>query len=160
MYTIQQLQAFDYLLKIIPHVEQSPLYGKKLKLVVELNNSLWYGDFVQTSNASTVVQKQISNGRVKQCSYHDGHDSGFEHSPLLKKMWDPFEEKHKEILWWINDLTILFKELSSIVQSADISNNSPFHPYLLDAKTIDGNAQLPLYNLQDEKIKLVSIILL
>ena len=66
MYTVQQLQAFDYLLKRITRNSNSPLHGKELKLIVELNASLWYGDFLPTDNGRLVQKFVDKDGDVEQ----------------------------------------------------------------------------------------------
>lgn len=59
----------------------------------------------------------------------------------------------------INDPTMLFNSLLRILNYADINDEfSPFYPYLLNAKTLKGSLELPLINLEDTDIELVSII--
>jgi len=59
----------------------------------------------------------------------------------------------------INDLPLLFETLTKILDSADITkDDSPFYPYLFNARSISSNITLPFINLGEEKIKLISLI--
>ncbi|MEC1744157.1 hypothetical protein [Schinkia azotoformans] len=164
MYSIQQLQALDYLLKRITNESSFALYQKNLKLVVEINNSLWYGDFVQTKDSYAT---QLFIDDVGDIEYDSFSATGSNAAFILKKIWDSFYKMATKdnSRFWINpfqkitDLPLLFETLTKVLNSTEMDEDrSPFHPYLLNAKSLDGNIQLPFINLTGEQIKLKSII--
>ncbi|MGF9822561.1 hypothetical protein ABE430_20405 [Brevibacillus agri] len=164
MYSVEQLQALDYLLKRITREDSFAFYNKNLKLVVEYKNMLWYGDFLEM-DGSTASQLFIGDdGLIERERYYPTGSNAI--SPF-KQIWDSFvalavkADKH----WWSNpfkkitDLPLLFETLIKILERADIPDGcSAFRPYLLNAQTVDGTLRLPFINLGGEKIQLVSII--
>ncbi|MGG0754133.1 hypothetical protein [Brevibacillus laterosporus] len=164
MYSLPQLQALDYLLKNITSNDLYPLYQKKLKFVVNINNSLWYGDFVE-KKGNSVSQKFIDgSGDVETARFTP---SGSNATTFLKLIWDLYvDESINQPQYFrvdpfkrINSLPLLFDSLIKILDKANISEEtSPLFPYLLNAKSLDNKLSLPFINLEGEKIKLVSII--
>ncbi|PKR83248.1 hypothetical protein [Heyndrickxia camelliae] len=158
MYSIQQLQALDYLLKRIVNEKEYKFYKQDLKFVVEVKGSLWYGDFIQVDNTSA-YQKYIDDGGDVETVYFRP-DNG---SKILQDIWkryvevcqagfsNPFER--------IKDLHLLFNSLINILETTEIDeSSSPFYPYLLNAITLDNKIELPFINLKGETVKLISII--
>lgn len=163
MYSIEQLQALDYLLKRITNEKPNALFGKNLKLVVEINNSFWYGDFIQLDG----------NLAFQLCIEDDGDISRVSYSPygnnsptLLHKIWETYSKETTNNHFFSNpfkkmdDLPLLFNSLCRLITLAEITaeDSKPFHPYLYNAKSIDRDLSLPFINLADEKIKLISIV--
>ena len=164
MYSVPQLQALDYLLKRITGESSYPLYQKNLKFVVEINQTLWYGDFVQMENV-TASQLFIddSGDIVRDYFYATGSNAI---SPLMQ-IWKAYVASAKNEsnpLWsnpfrQITDLALLFETLLKVLDKSNTEDaQTSFFPYLLDALSLDGRIQLPFINLAGEKVKLVSII--
>lgn len=164
MYSVQQLQALDYLLKRITLENTYPFYGKNLKLLVEINGAYWHGDFIQMDGLSA-KQLFIDDSGDIECDkfYPTGNNA----ISLLKQIWDTYvaAAQNESIPFWTNpfrfidNLPLLFDSLIKILNMTKfVENTSPFHPYLLDAHTLDGTLHLPFINFGDEKIKLVSIV--
>jgi hypothetical protein len=160
MYTVQQLQALDYLLKRITKENSYRLFQKNLKFVVDLNHSFWYGDFIEM-NGLSVVQLFIDDlGEIERDTLSPAAVSP------LKQIWDSYIAAVKSNSpFWSNpfknmeNLPLLFDTLIKILNQADLGDApSPFYPYLLNAKSLDGKMELPFINLAGERIKLVSII--
>ncbi|MEV2910508.1 hypothetical protein ABNF65_18290 [Paenibacillus larvae] len=163
MYTIQELQGLDYLLKTIAKQKTYALYQRNLKLVIELNNSYWYGDFVE-----------MENEQVKQLYIDHLGEIGIEpHSvqlgtTILKKIWEAFHTTLKEMprsqfdhnpFYDLDNLPLLFDTIVKVLTEARITDvSTPLRPYMLNAHTIDGKQRLPFINLEGGRIKLVSII--
>ncbi|MES1045144.1 hypothetical protein BLX88_06075 [Bacillus obstructivus] len=157
MYTVQQMQALDYLLKRILLESNYPFYEKNLKLVISYNNKLWYGDFVQMDGVFTFQYFIDDIGDIEKVRFSPNYDN----SALFKSIWDSYQEtiSRNNLFKKINDPTMLFNSLLRILNYADINDEfSPFYPYLLNAKTLKGSLELPLINLEDTDIELVSII--
>jgi len=162
LYTVQQLQAMDYLLKKITSRESSPLFKKNIKLVVEINGSFWSGDFIQMTKGTA--------SRLFIDDYNDLEDvrffpDGSNAASPLKEIWDAFIAASPGGDYWYNplmkisDLPLLFETLTRVLDRATIPvDASPFFPYLLNAKSLDGKMRLPFINLANEPVKLVSII--
>lgn len=164
MYSVEQLQALDYLLKRITLVDSYPVFRKNLKLVVEINNSFWYGDFLQMDGVSA-KQLFIDDSGDVECDKF--YATGSNANALLKQIWDTYVGAARNELnpFWtdpfrrIDNLPLLFEALTRILDLTKfVEDSSPFHPYLLDAHSLDGTLHLPFINLKDEKVKLVSII--
>jgi len=159
------MQALDYLLKRISNDMTTTLHGRNLKLVISFNNSLWYGDFVQMKG-NHVAQSYIDDSGEPEISTF-GTD-GSNAVTLLKLIMDSYftYAKNERNMFWVNpfklmnDLPLIFETLQKILIFAQIpeENISPFHPYLLNAKSIDGTIELPFINLEGESVKLISII--
>lgn len=157
MYTVQQMQALDYLLKRILLESNSHFYGKNLKLVISYNNKLWYGDFVQMDGVFAYQYYIDDIGDIEKHRFSPNNDN----STLFKSIWDSYKgtiSKNNPFIK-IDDPTMFFNLLLRILNYADINDAiSPFYPYLLNAKTLKGSLELPLINLEDTDIELVSII--
>ncbi|OAT71304.1 hypothetical protein [Parageobacillus thermoglucosidasius] len=160
MYSVQQLQALDYLLKRITSEPSYPVFKKNLKLVIEVHNQYWYGDFVQLDGTRAFQLFIDNSGDVEKVSLSPADSNAVN---ILTKIWkaysftaktnwsNPFEK--------INNLPLLFEALTKILDRTDITNeDSPFSPYLFNAKLINSNVTLPFINLGEEKIKLISLI--
>lgn len=162
MYSVQQLQALDYLLKRLVNDSSFAIHKKNLKLVIAVNNSLWHGDFIQMDS---VYVKQLSIDDSGDIEYDRFSATSSNAITLLKNIWDTFVSKTTSTSHWsnpfrrIDNLPLLFEILLKILNDTDIPDDpSPFHPYLLNAKSLDDNISLPFMNLQGEQIKLISII--
>ena len=69
MYTLQQMQAADYLLKTLLNRFETTLLNKNLKFVIEVNNSYWYGDFINFQGEP--IQEAIDDyGHVDSVRYY------------------------------------------------------------------------------------------
>lgn len=161
MYSVQQLQAIDYLLKRMLRTHQFPFYEKNLKFVIEINGTHWYGDFIE-----------LSGSDVKQLFIDDGGD--VDHAYLyattdnatsaLKKVWDSYTTQVGRLPYGnpfrrITDLPLLFNSLVHILDLAEVGiDDSPIYPYLLNAKSLDESMELPFLNIGPESVKLVSLI--
>lgn len=164
MFSIQQLQAFDYLLKRITNDSSNALCNKNLKLVVDINGSHWSGDFLSVER-HVVRQPYIDDqGDIEFVSFQP---TGSNATTVLKAAWDVFlrETTDRPGFHWgnpirrINSLPLLFDTLSKVIDMADIAEeSSPLHPFLLNARSIDGTKSLPFINLNGQKLHLMSII--
>jgi hypothetical protein len=160
MYSVQQLQALDYLLKRITSDSSYPLFQKNLKLVIEINNQYWYGDFVQLDGTRAFQLFIDNSGDVEKVTLSPADSNA---SNILKKVWKAYSStittNWSNPFKKINNLPLLFESLTKILDRADITNeDSPFSPYLFNAKLINSNITLPFINLGEEKIKLISLI--
>ncbi|WP_342541236.1 hypothetical protein MHI39_10960 [Heyndrickxia sp. FSL K6-6286] len=88
MYTVQQMQALDYLLKRILLESNYPFYGKNLKLVISYNNKLWYGDFVQMDGVFAYQYFIDDIGDIEKVRFSPNYDN----SALFKSIWDSYQE--------------------------------------------------------------------
>lgn len=166
MYTIPQLQALDYLQKRITNDSSAPIYQMRLNLVVEITGVPWYGDFVIVENNSVIQWVIDDQGDIERVKFQP---TGSNAVILLKQIWDTFTEvstpkshfhsnpfkKEK-----IRHLPLLFDSVLKLLHQSGISRDTPtpFHQYLLNAKSLDGRFSLPFVNLTNDMIKLVSII--
>lgn len=161
LYTVQQLQALDYLLKRITNVSSYYFFKKNLKFVVEINNSYWYGDFIQLDGTSATQLFIDNSGDIERDSYYPTGNNAI---IMLKEIWDAYVDECSNKSWSnpfkrMDNLALLFESLLKLLNSTKINeDSSPFHPYLLNASSLDGSLQLPFINLNGEKIQLVSII--
>ncbi|MGY3717149.1 hypothetical protein ACWE42_16685 [Sutcliffiella cohnii] len=165
-YTISKLQALDFLLKRITTERDYPfLFNKNFKLVVEVNNNYWYGDFVRMES-NLPFQYHIDNmGDVEKVRFSP---TGSNSTPAFSKIWTTFFKATKgndnyqffsNPFKEIDDLSLLFEALISVLNSADIQDeDSSVTPYLYNANSLDGKYSMQFMNIANEKIKLVSII--
>ncbi|KMY49610.1 hypothetical protein [Peribacillus loiseleuriae] len=158
MYTVQQLQALEYLLKRISANNKFNFYRRELKLVIEYKGTLYTGDFLQMSSSFAYQNYIDDEGEVDQVRFSP--DRG---SKILNDIWQIYLREVNRLFYnpfkHINDIPLLFNTLVKILETAEIDDeSSPFYPYLLNARSIDNTINLPLINLDGEKIKLVSII--
>lgn len=165
MYSIEQLQAFDFLLKKIIQNKNHAISNKNLKLVIEVNNRLWYGDLIEM-NGSQASQLYIDDiGEIESVwIYHTGDNA----SHVVKETWDAYcsiiakyqtnfyQNPFKEM----DNLPLLFHTLKRIIDKVDIpKDTSPFYPYLLNAHSLDDKYQLPFIDLSSQsQFNLVSLI--
>ncbi|MEV2910267.1 hypothetical protein ABNF65_16950 [Paenibacillus larvae] len=164
MYAIHELQGLDYLLKTITKEQSYALYQRNLKLVVELNNSYWYGDFVEMEN-EFVKQLYIDHLGDVDIEYQHPIKYG---TTLLKKVFETFrttlEEMPKSQFDYnpfhnLDNLPLLFETIVKVLNKANITDvSTSLRPYMLNAHKIDSKQSLPFINLKDERINLVSII--
>ncbi|EOO32454.1 hypothetical protein IIU_03844 [Bacillus cereus VD133] len=156
-YSIEQLQALDILLKQIPDSNMLALSQKQLKLVIEYDGIIWYGDFIQQEDAQSVFQFNMNK---EHGLYKDIYS--FSEIPLadsLAKLLDKYFKDNKELFTNLADLSVLFTFLTTLLeQHSHLGTSMNLHPYLFNARTIDGTCNLPFLNLKDRKIYLMSII--
>lgn len=161
MITIQEAQAMDYLLKWMLSHERFPLVDKNLKLVIDLNRSHWYGDFVNYESGHTRQLFIDDSGSVENTWLYS---TGSNATSILHKIKMQYSEEVKRFNWGnpflqMSDLPLLFNTLTKLVKLAGIQqDDSPIYPYLLNAKSLDGKQSLPFLNLDGDTIKVVSII--
>ncbi len=152
MYTIQQLQAADYFLKSILG-EKSDI-NRNLKFIIELNNTLWYGDFVNFQNDS-VVQCELINKDPCSVTYST------KNTTFIEKLWTAYNANPINVTPLINPkyLELLFTKILEIIEKSNIQpDDSPIYPYLLNAKSLDGRWELPFIDLRNEKVKVISLM--
>jgi|GEM_PF-2129964 len=167
MYSVQQLQALDYLLKkLTSHYSTNKfLNGKNLKFVVELNNTYWYGDFVQIDKNKNFIQEQVDqSGDISTDRLYISH---LPHIVKISESLTQFAKGENNPYYWTNplqtlkSLPLLFQILTNILKDAEpVEDNteSLLYPYLLNPRSFDGK-KLDFINLShEEQIKLVSII--
>lgn len=159
MYSIQELQGFDYLLKKISNTDSFALFGKELKLVIEINNSFWYGDFIQMNDYRFYHEYIDGVGDVVKSHLHSSE------SPLIKKSWETFVKESQPKHFFVNpfkrldSLPLVFNTLAKIIKNTNINEeDSELFPFLLNANSIDGTSSLPFIDLSEKEFKLVSII--
>ncbi|KLR75301.1 hypothetical protein ABH20_01010 [Geobacillus sp. T6] len=157
MYSVQQLQALDCLLKKV--------VGDHFKLVIELNGQYWYGDFVRL-DGNALYQHFIDGiGAIEKHTFYIDSPNA---PNMVKKIWQsylaaiepfrrhPFGSNPFERL---RDLSLLFETLVNILAKADIADeDSPLSPCLFNARSLNGDGSLPFIYLGNEKLKLVSLI--
>lgn len=153
LYSVEQLQAVDYLLKRTKSSRQ-----KDLKLVIEHNNTFWYGDFVQLKG-TRLQQDLIEYDGVDNQHSHDLSNIPLVYS-LFKSYIDyrdqPFCRSPLENPTKLSTTYIFINNLLKGIDSKRSDN--PLYPFLLDARTLDGKCQLPFLNLEGQKLNFVSII--
>ena len=155
LFTPQQLQALDFLLKMISEQLKA---GCDLKPVVEFGGQLWHGDFVKVE--STYI-KQIyidRHGDLEAASYHVDRIDDF------KAITSSWKQYRKDLLRFIKlanaeNTAYLHNDLVKLIISCTTGEEtSVLHPYLYNAKSIDGKTSLPFIDLTGERIRLVSIV--
>ncbi|WP_107838178.1 hypothetical protein [Metasolibacillus meyeri] len=162
MYTIQQLQAADYLLKLITQDKETAFFKKNLKLVVFTMNNYWYGDFITLTGNKPSQSFINGSGVIEIVSFYS---SGNTAEPFFKKIYDVYLNKSKSDVFRYNpfsrmehnSLDLLFQMLMKMVYTAKISDDSPISPYLLNAYSLDGKLRLPFLNMPSQDIKAVSL---
>ncbi len=160
MYTIQQLQAADFILKKTLNNNYLPSNDSELKIVIELEGSYWYGDFVKIKDGVVVHNFIDDDGDV---DYTRLDAEGNNAIAIFKKIQDTY---FKEASQYKNDpfskittLDLLFNTIFKLIQLTDIQpDDSPIYPYLLNAKSLDGRLELPFINIGNEKVKVISLI--
>ncbi|KOS60877.1 hypothetical protein FJQ98_20620 [Lysinibacillus agricola] len=162
MYTIQQLQAADFLLKRLSNSDFFSFYNRKLKLVIELNGSYWYGDFVNFKDNYPIQFFIEGDGDV---DYTRFYSDGINATIIFKKIIETYNAQTNKGTFYTNPfkkistLDLLFKTIFELVDLADIKvDESPIYPYLLNARTLDGKLKLPFINLENQQINVVSFI--
>lgn len=162
MYTIQQLQAADYLLKKILNDNISPFKEKDLKIVIELNGVYWYGDFVNFKDGYPIQYFIEGDGDVNytRFSWNDSNAT-----KLFKKTMDTYHRETRARAFHINPfkristLDLMFHTIFKLIDLSDIEpDDSPINPYLLNAHSLDRKQHLPFINLENQQIKVVSLI--
>lgn len=154
MYTVQQLQIAEYLLK--SQLADEPYYAKEnktLKIVIENLSNYWYGDFI-TFEREQITQYEITSGIRKEVYT-------YANSNFIKKIWDEYYSVENRLTYYTNPkyLTLLFHKLLEIISKINIQpDDSPIYPYLLNAKSLDGRLELPFINIGNEKVKVISLI--
>lgn len=155
MYTVQKLQAADYLLKKLIKQNSYPFYDSEIKIVIELNGKYWYGDFVPVKNGTVEQFFICDDGDV---DYTRFYDDGTNAITIFKKIRDKFYSETRISSFYINPfkniktLDLLFNTIFKLVDLADIQpDDSPIYPYLLNAKTLDNNLELPFINIGEQK---------
>lgn len=162
MYSVPQLQALDFLLKRLLHQGDYSFSKKKLKFVISLDQKYWTGDFL-TLDKIAVVQEFITDFHsvVIDKYYAVGNNC----IPLLANIWKQYTDVSKSHAYRedpfasIDELPLLFDTLLKLLERADIKpDQSPFFPYLLNARALDGSLELPFLHIGDRKVDLVSLI--
>lgn len=165
MYSIQQLQAMDYLLKkeIIQNNGFSPFFGKNLKLLVQFNSDLWYGDFIRLNNGQPYEMIIDGSGSTERCNlYRDGANK----SAVFSSVWDAYITSEVITKGWsnpfksINDLALLCNTLVEIVGTAKLpADSTPLLPCLHNAVNFkDKEVRLPFIQIGSQTVELISII--
>lgn len=162
MYTVQQVQAADFLLKKLLIENISPFSDLNLKFVINLNGTYWIGDFIQFKNDAPVQFFIEDDGDVEYMRFYaDGSNA----TAIFKKIMDTYRKETYRGAFYINPfkkiktLDLLFNTLFKLVVLSDIQvDDSPIYPYLLNAKSLDGKLELPFINLTDQEIQVVSLI--
>lgn len=162
MYTVQQLQAADYLLKKLIDGDLSPFSDINIKFVIDLNGTFWIGDFIQYKDGAPIQFFIHDDGDVEYTRfYSDGTNA----TTIFKKIMDTYRFETRKGEFYtnpfrnINTLELLFNTLLKLVNLAVIQvEDSPIYPYLLNAKSLDGKLELPFINLENQSINVVSLI--
>ncbi|MNC07059.1 hypothetical protein D3C75_545890 [compost metagenome] len=166
MYSVEQLQACDFLLKrIIAERQFVNLFQKNLKLVIEINGSYWFGDFIDFDGRRVTRHSFDDQGDTLSTKYST---TGSDTTPLLKTIWEAYANFAKppaadpfwnNPLYWMESLPLLFETLVTILNQVNTDElKSPLLPYLLNAKSLDKRLELPFINLSGQKVNLVSIV--
>lgn len=162
MYTVQQVQAADFLLKKLINDGISPFSDRNLKFVVNLNGTYWIGDFIHFKNNAPLQYFIEDDGDVEYMRFSfDGSNA----TSIFKKIIDTYRKETYRGAFFINPLKkintldLFFNTLFKLVDLADIQiDDSPIYPYLLNAKSLDGKLELPFIDLTNQEIKVVSLI--
>ncbi len=161
MFTIQEMQAMDYLLKWLLKQDRFPFVDKNLKLVINVHGTNWTGDFINYSKGD-VQQFYIDDaGDVENCWLYS---TGSNATAVFHKIRETYNMQMSNLPYGnpfakINNLSLLFNTLTKLVRLAEIEkDDSPVYPYLLNAKSLDGKLELPFINLDGETIAVVSIV--
>ena len=163
MFTVEQLQAMDYLLKRITLNDSYALFDKKLHLVVEINNKYWFGDFVKMNKSIPQENFIDDSGDIESVSFYA---TGSNRTVLLSNTWDayisaaePRYDFDSNPFKTMDDLSLLLDSLKRIMARVELPDNcSPFRKQLHNVKSLDGSMQLPFIDLSDTQLNLVSII--
>ncbi|MBA9026815.1 MULTISPECIES: hypothetical protein [Bacillaceae] len=158
MYSVQQLQALDYLLKRVITNGEFNFYRRDLKFVINYKDVLYTGDFLQMNGSSAYQSFIDDDGEVEQ--YRFSPDKG---TKLLIDIWQSYLEEITRLFLnpfkRINDIPLLYNTLIKILNMAELDEeSSPFYPYLLNVRTLDNTIQLPFLDLTGELVKIVSIV--
>lgn len=165
MYSVQQLQGLDFLLKRITNKSEYPVFQKNLKLVVEINNSYFYGDFVEMDNGYPIQDYIDDTGYVERLTLalHGSNATSF-----MVKIWNAYADAtgygqtrtfFSDPLKRIDNGPLLFEALVKILDVSEIQDeDSSLRPYLFNAVSLTDSVRLPFINLKDKKVNLISII--
>ncbi|WP_440894936.1 hypothetical protein ACS127_10190 [Amphibacillus sp. Q70] len=160
MNSIQELQAFDFLLKKITQNKSFAISSKNLKVVLSINGTLWTGDLVQF-NGRYLVQSHIdSDGDIDRHSYNSTAIK------FIKEVMDKFNQETQPDHFFINpfksltELPLLFEAIYEIIKLSEIdqSGTNPLRKMLYNASCLNNNVEIPFYDLTNEAVKLISII--
>ena len=165
MYTIEQLQGLEYLMKRILNSGHSPLHKAPLKLVIENAGKLWYGDFLNVEGRYVQHSSVSDYGFVQTDQYAPtSNRSGI---AVLETIWASFRAhaaedgtlSRQDPFSYIKEPGLFLDTLLKLVDLADWEGvESPFRPHLLNAQSVDGSIQLPFLILEPGPIRLVSLI--
>lgn len=175
-YSVEQLQALDFLLKTVIHngIPENQNFKRNLKLVVERHHSLWHGNFVRVKmnspeNLDSIYQPTFMNGST--CTQNQiftanpSNETEIE-LELLQLAWKEFERPSNGSLQprsiraiHNKDLSVLFTLLTEAIHDISFEHvTSPIYPYLFDAYCLNAKIRLPFLHLKGETLTLVSII--
>ncbi|WP_439412683.1 hypothetical protein [Enterobacter ludwigii] len=160
MYSIEQSQCFDFLLKTVVAAPISPLHTKAPKLVVDINGRLWCGDFVRMSS-NFIVQPYIDSlGDIEDKYFTASNSDGIVIFRKASEAFSNLSVQQRSALRRVSNLSFLFNYLHELVSDLDMSGeSSPIYAHLLNAKSLNDELKLPFISLTGEdKIKLMSII--
>lgn len=153
LYSVEQLQAVDYLLKRTQTSRQVDL-----KLVIDCNNTFWYGDFVQLKG-NRLQQDLIEYDGVDSLHSYDLSTIPLAYS--LFKSYIAYREQPFCISPLENptNLSTTYIFINNLLKEINPKkSDNPLYPFLFNARTLDGKCQLPFLNLEGEKLNFVSII--
>lgn len=165
MYTIEQMQAADFLLKRLSENNRLAIHGKKIKFVIQANGVIWYGDFVSVTenlimSKSFPVQTFINDfgGLNSEIMYFHGDNA----TSVFKKVWDKYKSECLLKEYFenpFNEMKSLDLLFNTVMKLADIkAEDSPIYPYLLNAQSLDGQYKLPFINLENQPFNVISLI--
>jgi hypothetical protein len=163
MYTVQQIQAADYLLKRLRYQlgNDSEILSKNFQFVINAYNNLWSGDFVYIERTDIVYESLQADGYVDK-SYLYSNDQNWH---LIRKSMDslnkflPKGSFYRNPFQSIKSPDQLHKIIFEIVENAEIvSSDSPLPPYLFNPVPLNSAVAMPFIFLGNEKYQVVSIV--
>ncbi|KAB2460943.1 hypothetical protein F8160_02380 [Bacillus sp. CH126_4D] len=161
MYSIQEAQAMDYLLKklhyngLLEHITRDK---NELKLVIAINNRYISGDFIMFQKGSIEQYEIVGSYEYEKVYYNN------QSFTIYAKLWSSFCNKYlptgsnyrfKQIL----DLTVIFDLLNEIVGTISFVNEPiPLRPVFMNIEYFNEEKGPEFLYLGSQQIEIVSIM--
>lgn len=163
IYTVQQIQAADYLLKRLRYQlgNDSEILSKNFQFVINVYNNPWSGDLVCIERTAIIYESLQADGFVDK-SYLYPNDQDWkliEKTNKSLKEFLPNGNFSSNPFQSIKSPALLHKIIFEIIENAEIvSSDSPLPPYLFNAMHFNSKEEIPFIFLGKEKYQVISLV--
>lgn len=159
-FSMTQLQALDYLQKLLSYNPNYAINGKIFQLVVKLDEEYWTGDFVNLYGSCIKLEELQTDTQIVTIEQRSpfGSKSLKQFNTICRYYYETLGNHPLRNVSYLPILYKLLKEIliESNVNCSDEDNQLPC--YLFNARSINRKHELPFLDLTGKKIELVSMI--